>query len=258
MRCGDADTCRNKLFPRCHRPDTRHRQSTHRASAIGANAGTDANIARDRRNDRHECAGHVVRYRRRRARCLGASRAGGQRLRRRRRAVHPHVKENFHACHAIHAAASCRIGALRQVHRGVQAHPLGHRPRRHPPARIRLHEEVPARRPVARRAPVVPRRRRAPPAVADPGAVVREHLRPGRALHRRQDARAEPRPLAGRSGRARGAGALHRRGAEAPGAVPPDRDDDRRGNACRLHIPAAAQRRRVGGARRSRPGRCSR
>ena len=60
-----------------------------------------------------------------------------------------------HACHAHEPPCSLvasNAGALRQAHRGVQAHPLGHRPRRHPRARIRLHEEVPARRPVARRA----------------------------------------------------------------------------------------------------------
>ena len=43
-------------------------------------------------------------------------------------------------------------------------------------------------------------------------------------LHRRQDARGKPRPLARRPERARGAGSLHRRRAEAPGAVSPDRD----------------------------------
>ena len=58
----------------------------------------------------------------------------------------------------------------------------------------------------------------------DPGAHLRQHVRPGRAFHRRQDARGEPRPLARRPDRARGAGALHRRRAEAPGAVSPDRD----------------------------------
>ena len=56
-----------------------------------------------------------------------------------------------------------------------------------------------------------------------PGPHLRQHVRPGRALHRRQDARGQPRPLARRPGRARGAGALHRRGAQAPGAVPPHR-----------------------------------
>ena len=58
----------------------------------------------------------------------------------------------------------------------------------------------------------VPERRRAPPALADPGPHLRQHVRAGRALHRRQDARAEPRPLARRPGRAGSAGALYRRG----------------------------------------------
>ena len=38
--------------------------------------------------------------------------------------------------------------ALRQVHRSIQAHPLGHRPRRDPRSPIRLRQEVHARRPV--------------------------------------------------------------------------------------------------------------
>ena len=40
---------------------------------------------------------------------------------------------------------------LREVRRGEQARPLGHRPRRDPRPRVRLHEEIPARRAVARR-----------------------------------------------------------------------------------------------------------
>ena len=36
---------------------------------------------------------------------------------------------------AIHPATPCRFCALRQVHRGVQAHSVGHRPRRDSPAR---------------------------------------------------------------------------------------------------------------------------
>ena len=69
----------------------------------------------------------------------------------------------------------------------------------------------------------LPRRDRAAPAEPDPGPHLRQHVRPGRALHRRQGARGEPRALARRPERAGGAGALHRRGAEAPGAVPPHR-----------------------------------
>ncbi len=45
------------------------------------------------------------------------------------------------------------------------------------------------------------------------------------------------------------AGALRRRGAEAPGALPPPRGDDGRGHARGLHLPAQAQRR---GERRAR------
>ena len=57
---------------------------------------------------------------------------------------------------------------------------------------------------------------------------------------------------------ARGAGALHRRGAQAPGAVPPHRADDRRA-ACRRAT--ASCRSRTTSPRAcsaSRPGRCSR
>ena len=68
----------------------------------------------------------------------------------------------------------------------------------------------------------------------DPGPHLRQHVRAGRALHRRQDPRGQPRALARRPDRARGAGALHRRGAQAPGAVPPHRGDDRRRHAGRL------------------------
>ena len=52
----------------------------------------------------------------------------------------------------------------------------------------------------------------------------------------------EPRPRAGRPGRVRGARPLHRRGAQAPGAVPPHRGHDRRGHARRLRLRPGAQR----------------
>ena len=76
----------------------------------------------------------------------------------------------------------------------------------------------------------------------DPGPHLREHLRPGRALHRRQDARDQPRPLARRPDGAGSAGPVHRRGTEAPGDVPPARGDGGRGHAGRLPLHAAAQR----------------
>ena len=82
----------------------------------------------------------------------------------------------------------------------------------------------------------------------DPGPQLREHLRPGRALHRREGARGEPRALVRRPGRARGAGALHRRGDQAPGDVPPHRADGRPGHARGLHVPARAERGRRGRA----------
>ena len=118
------------------------------------------------------------------------------------------------------------------LHRRVQARPLGHRPRRDPRALVRLRQEVPARRPVARERARVPAARREALPLADPGPHLREHVRAGRALHRREDPRARPRPRDGRPGRARGAGAPDRRGAQAPGAVPPPRVDGGRA-ACR-------------------------
>ena len=65
----------------------------------------------------------------------------------------PSAKEHHHVDIHPHRA-------LREVHRGVQAHPLGHRPRRDPRPRVRLRQEVPARRPVAgRRLPFLAGRR---------------------------------------------------------------------------------------------------
>ena len=94
----------------------------------------------------------------------------------------------------------------------------------------------------------VPHGRRAAPVLADAGPHLRQHVRAGRALHRREDARGQPRPLARRPGRPGGAGAPDRRGAEAPGAVPAPGDDDGAGHARRLPVPAAAQRGGAGGA----------
>ena len=67
-----------------------------------------------------------------------------------------------------HADRSATQGRqpLCQVHRSLQAHPLGHRPRRDPRPRVRLLEEVPARRPVEGRRAGLPRRGRAAPAAA--------------------------------------------------------------------------------------------
>ena len=87
------------------------------------------------------------------------------------------------------------------------------------------------------------------------GPHLRQHLRTRRALHRREDARNQPRALARRPDRARGASALHRRRIEAPGAVPPRRGDGGRRHACRLHLPAAAERRRQGRAQQVDVGR---
>ena len=81
-------------------------------------------------------------------------------------------------------------GALREVHRSVQAHPLGHRPRRDPRPPVRLRPEVPARRPVEGRRARVPAAGRGALPVAGPGPDLRQHVRAGRALHRREDARA--------------------------------------------------------------------
>ena len=107
------------------------------------------------------------------------------------------------------------------------------------------------------RPPRVSHRGRAAPAEPDPGPHLRQHVRPRRALHRRQGARREPRARAGRPERAAGARALRRRRAQAPGAVPPHRADVRGRHARRLHL---RRRNRTPSRRpcsRSRPGRCS-
>ena len=83
--------------------------------------------------------------------------------------------------------------------------------------------------------------------VADPGPHVRQHVRAGRALHRRQDRSSSASDhCARRPGRARSAGALHRRGAQAPGAVPPPRADG--GRACRTATRFMPQPNDVAGA----------
>jgi len=117
-------------------------------------------------------------------------------------------------------------GPLRPLHRSLQAHPAG------------TSIATSIRGPQLRPAPEVPARRAcrwstscrfltppqpAPASGQVQGRTYAKHVRSGRALHRREDARSEPRPLARRPDRARGAGALHRRGDEAPGAVPPHR-----------------------------------
>ena len=56
----------------------------------------------------------------------------------------------------------------------------------------------------------------------------------------------------------RGARALHRRGAEAPGALPPHRDDVAAQHAGGLRVRAAAERRRAVSCSASRRGPCSR
>ena len=100
-----------------------------------------------------------------------------------------------------------------------------------------------------------PQRRGAEPG---PGPHLRQHVRPGRALHRREDARGQPRARARRPGRVRGAGPLHRRGAEAPGAVPPHRSRCSAA-ACRRATPAPPSRTRSPAPCSARaPGRCSR
>ena len=119
--------------------------------------------------------------------------------------------------------------------------------------------EVPAGRLVARRRAAFPDGGRAPLHEPGPGPHVREPVRARRALHQRQDARAQPRPLVRRSGRARSARALQRRGAQAPGAVPA-----RRSRLPRASMPAglrgdgATERRRAASCSASRPGPCSR
>ena len=78
----------------------------------------------------------------------------------------------------------------------------------------------------------------------DPGPHLRQHLRPGRALHQRQGARARPRALARRPDRPRSAGALQRRGAQASGALPPHRSLVAAGHAAGLPLRRRPERRR--------------
>ena len=146
---------------------------------------------------------------------------------------------------------------LRQGHRSLQARALGDRARRHPRPPLRLRPHLPARRPLAGRRARVPHAGAAPDAEPGAGADLRQPVRPGRALHRRQDARGRPRARARRPDRVRGARPLHRRGAQAPGAVSPHRGDARRRHAARLRLRRRAERGRPGGALQVAPGRCS-
>ena len=111
--------------------------------------------------------------------------------------------------------------ALRQGHRSVQARALGDRARCHPRPRLRLRQDLPAHRPVAGRRAGLPEPGRPAPAQPGAGPQLRLHLRPGRALHRRQGDAGGAGQGAGRPGGAGSAGAHDRRGAEAPGDVPP-------------------------------------
>ncbi len=154
-------------------------------------------------------------------------------------------------------ASSAVAAPLRQGHRSLQARALGDRARRHPRPPLRL-RQAPSCPPASRWSTsstfLTPAQRRA----AEPGAGphLRQHVRPGRALHRRQDARGQPRARARRPGRVRGAGPLHRRGAQAPGAVPPHRRDARRQHAARLRLRGRAERGRRARCSARAPGRC--
>ena len=70
--------------------------------------------------------------------------------------THVHLsfpQEIFHARTTIDPAIPRRVGALRQVRRGVQAHPVGHRSRRDSRPELRFRQAVPARRAVEGRSP---------------------------------------------------------------------------------------------------------
>ena len=108
---------------------------------------------------------------------------------------------------------------------------------------------------VGRRRAPVPDARRAPLPVAGRRTHIRQHVRPGRAIHRREDARRQPRPLARRPARRRGARPLHRRGAQAPGTVSPARADGGQRNARGLSVRPRSECRRVRRARQVDVGR---
>ena len=93
----------------------------------------------------------------------------------------------------------------------------------------------------------VPVERRAAVLLAGAGPHVREHVRDDRALHRRRRCSRCRDALARRPGRRRGPGAFHRRGTEAPGAVPPARGDDRR-SRCRRATASCPQPNEVASA----------
>src|SRR4029453_18287530 len=71
-----------------------------------------------------------------------------------------------------------REQALREVHRSVETDPLGHRPRRDPRPQLRFRAEIPSRWAVAGPAPALPPRRRGALHEPDPGAHLRQYVRP--------------------------------------------------------------------------------
>ncbi len=143
---------------------------------------------------------------------------------------------------------------LRQGHRSLQARALGARARCHSRSPVRLQQDVPARRPVARRRARLHEPGRQAPAQPGPGPHLRLHVRPGRALHLLEGDRPQQGACVRRPGGARGAGAHDRRGDQAPGAVSPPRADDDRRHAERLCADGRGERRRAGGARQARVG----
>ena len=158
-------------------------------------------------------------------------------------------EENFHDCCAIRPPTSGRLHALRQVRRGVQAHPLGHRPRRDSRAGISISPSgscpTGCRRSIAwtfsprtteRLLSQIQGR-----TYANIFGLV-ERFIAAKVLDVSRD------HWLGDQNGAGGAGALRGRGDQAPGAVPPHRAHVRRGHARRLHVRAGAECRRVGRA----------
>ena len=179
----------------------------------------------------------------------GASCARGRRARmiasrRSRRSI-----PKGHAMQATHLHAG-RQPALRQVHRSLQAHPLGHRPRRHPrprastsaqkflPDGLSLVDELAFLSAGASSASSSQVQGRT---YANMFGLV-ERFIGAKMLEVSRD------HCARRPDRARGARPLHRRGAEAPGAVPPRRGADRP-PACRPATASLPQPNDVAGVR---------
>ena len=146
-----------------------------------------------------------------------------------------------------------------KCHRGLEARALRHRPRRDPRARSSTSRRsscpTGSPRSTARRSSA-PRRsalfsQMQGRTYANMFGLVERFIGP-------KMLRDQPRPLARRPDRVRGAGALHRRGAQAPGDVPAHGAPER-GRTC---TPATASCRSrttsPRGARQDRPGRCSR